>query len=105
LQYSSIINGINTPSTALSYASINGIKILGASYSIQSNIIRIINLFQAPFNSINNNSNIEFTIPIFINPPTTKPTPYVVTIYSNNGYAIARYSYMYVAAMQSFMGA
>jgi hypothetical protein len=105
LQYNSIINGKDTPPTAISYASINGIKVLGASYSIQSNIINITNLFQTPFNSTNNESNIEFTIPVFINPPTTKPTPYVVTIYSNNGYPIAQYTYMYIAAMQSFMDA
>jgi hypothetical protein len=75
-------------------------------YQISSNVINITNLFQSPFIStpISDTSNIEFTVPVFINPPTTKPIPYTITI-STGGYPIAKYTYIYTAVLQSFIGA
>lgn len=99
--YNSAINANDVPSSALNYAALNGVKINGGIYEIKGNIINVTNIFQSNFN-VSGNGSIEFTIPQFTNPPTSKPTPYIITLYSNAGYSIATFTYIYTAALQSF---
>lgn len=96
--YNSAINALDETQSAVTYSALNGIRVSNTSYSVSQSVITMTNVFQTLFSG----GTIEVKIPKLTNPPTVRPTPYIINIKTSSNYAIATSVYTLTAALQAF---
>jgi hypothetical protein len=92
LTYPASITASTLSSTSVTRCNLNSSIVTGSTFAVSNNQIVFSNVFSANFAG-----TVAITISTFINPPTTQPSAYTISVTDQSGYAVMGGSYSLTA--------